>query len=68
METIKAVWAKIFSVEFLLKILIITAIFAILNFMSGGLQIRIYHQGGVDIDLENGGYGSDKALKLQIER
>lgn len=43
MAFIRKILAELFSTEFLLKILIISAIFAVLKFVDSGIRITIYH-------------------------
>ena len=55
---IKAFFKTIFSVNFLLKILLITAIILMLQFIdehhgNGSIGINIYHRGDVDVSLKN---------------
>lgn len=54
MEKLKRVFEILFSVQFLLKILLIVAIVVLMN---GQLKIDVdvYHRGSVDIGSESGG-------------
>ena len=55
MEKLKRVFEILFSVQFLLKILLIVAIVVLMN---GHLKIDVdvYHRGSVDIGSESGGF------------
>ena len=54
MDKIKAFFKTIFSVNFLLKILLITAIILMLQFIErGGIYVYHEHRGDVDVSLKN---------------
>jgi hypothetical protein len=55
MKKLKRVFEILFSVQFLLKILLIVAIVVLMN---GHLKIDVdvYHRGSVDIGSESGGF------------
>ena len=58
MDFVKRMFTAIFSTEFLLKILIISAIFAVLQFVDRGIRIYINHDigshyGGIEIVLKD---------------
>lgn len=55
MEKVKKMFEILFSVQFLLKILIIVAIIVL---MSGNLKVDVdvYHRGSIDVGFESGGF------------
>lgn len=55
MEKVKKMFEILFSVQFLLKILIIVAIIVL---MSGNLKVDVdvYHRGSIDVGSESGGF------------
>jgi hypothetical protein len=56
MEKIKKILAYVFTVDFLLKILIITAIIVLLSLQNNGIRVQVDHMGSIQVSTP--GYSS----------